>query len=140
MFQALNPIEPRQTWMLRALTCLISVNPRELSAYLRMECNYFTCLVELVLPSWSVPWLPREGCQGKACPTLHVVCPLVTPRGVPGDGMSILHVVCPLVTLRGVPGEGFSRPPCGLPPGEGCQGKACPVLHVQCSRAREPTL
>ena len=50
MFQALNPIEPRQTWMLRALTCLISVNPRELSAYVRMECNYFTCIVELVLP------------------------------------------------------------------------------------------
>ena len=36
--------------MLRALTCLISVNPRELSAYLRMECSYFTCIVELVLP------------------------------------------------------------------------------------------
>ena len=29
---------------------LISVNPRELSAYLRMECNFFTCIVELVLP------------------------------------------------------------------------------------------
>ena len=50
MFQALNPIEPRQTWMLRALTCLISVNSRELSAYLRMERNYFTCVVELVQP------------------------------------------------------------------------------------------
>ena len=50
MFQALNPIEPRQTWMLRVLTCLISVNPRELSAYLRMECNYFTCILEFVLP------------------------------------------------------------------------------------------
>ena len=50
MFQALNPTEPWQTWMLRALTCLISVNSRELSAYLRMECNYFTCSVELVLP------------------------------------------------------------------------------------------
>ena len=50
VFQALNPIEPRQTWMLRALTCLISVKPRELSAYLRMKCNYFTCIVELVLP------------------------------------------------------------------------------------------
>ena len=41
MFQALNLIEPRQTWMLRALTC-ISVNPRKLSAYLRMKCNFFT--------------------------------------------------------------------------------------------------
>ena len=50
MFQELNPIEPRQTWMLRALTCLISVNPRELSTYLGMECNFFTCFLELVLP------------------------------------------------------------------------------------------
>ena len=38
VFLALNPIEPRQPWMLQALTCLISVNPRGLSAYLRMEC------------------------------------------------------------------------------------------------------
>ena len=36
--------------MLRVLTCLIPVNPRELSAHLRMERNYFTCIVELVLP------------------------------------------------------------------------------------------
>ena len=36
--------------MLQTLTCLISVNPRELSAYLRMECNFSTCFVELVLP------------------------------------------------------------------------------------------
>ena len=40
VFQALNPAEPRQTWMLRALTCLISVNSRELSAYLRMEWGH----------------------------------------------------------------------------------------------------
>ena len=39
-----------KSWMLRALTCLISVNPRELSAYLRMECDFFTCFLELVLP------------------------------------------------------------------------------------------
>ena len=32
---------------------------------------------------------------------LHVVCPRVTPRGVPGEGLSVLHVVCPLVTPRG---------------------------------------
>ena len=25
----------------KVLTCLISVNPREISAYLRMECNFF---------------------------------------------------------------------------------------------------
>ena len=42
--------------MLRALTCLISVNPRELSTYLRMECNYFTCIVELVLPPPGLLW------------------------------------------------------------------------------------
>ena len=36
--------------MLWALSCLISVNPREHSAYLRMECNFFTCFLELVLP------------------------------------------------------------------------------------------
>ena len=60
MFQALNPAEPCQTWMLRALTCLISVNSRELSAYLRMECNYFTCSVELVLPPPPPPDLKPE--------------------------------------------------------------------------------
>ena len=42
--------------MLRALACLISVNPREFSTYLRMECNYFTCLVELVLPPLVSPY------------------------------------------------------------------------------------
>ena len=41
MFQA---SVPRQTWRLRALTCLI---PRELSAYL--EWNFFTSLLELEL-------------------------------------------------------------------------------------------
>ena len=65
MFQALNPTEPRQTWMLRALTCLISVNPRELSAYLGMECNYFTCIVELVPP----PLVHLQGHLGHLCTT-----------------------------------------------------------------------
>ena len=68
MFQALNPAEPRQTWMLRALTCLISVNSRKLSAYLRMECNYFTCSVELVLP----PLLP-DSCSLRRTPFSNVV-------------------------------------------------------------------
>ena len=27
-----------------------------------------------------------------------------------------LHIVCPLITLRGVPGEGLSRPACSLSP------------------------
>ena len=45
-----------------------------------------------------------------------------------------LHVVCPLVSPRGLPGEGLPHPACSLPwlPREGCQGKACPVLHVVC--------
>ena len=60
---------------------------------------------------------------------LHLVCPLVTSRGVPGEGLFVLdrthlqthtlvplsvfnhthslNVVCLLVTLRGVPGEGL---------------------------------
>ena len=38
----------QQTWMLQACTCLISVFPHELSAYLRMECNFFMCFLELV--------------------------------------------------------------------------------------------
>ena len=41
--------------MLWVLTCLISVNPRELSAYLRMECNFFMWFIELIYPPWSVP-------------------------------------------------------------------------------------
>ena len=40
----------QQTWMLWALTCLSSVNSHELSTYLRMECNFFTCFLELVQP------------------------------------------------------------------------------------------
>ena len=39
---------------------------------------------------------------------LHVVCPLVIPRGMPGEDLSVLHVVCPLVTPRRVPEEDLS--------------------------------
>ena len=48
---------------------------------------------------------------------LHVVCLLVSLRGVPGEYFFVLHVVCPLVSLRGVPGELLSRPACSLSPG-----------------------
>ena len=47
---------PWQTWILWALTCLISINSCELSTYLRMECTwmeytFFALIFELVLPT-----------------------------------------------------------------------------------------
>ena len=55
--------------MLRTLTCLISVNPRELSAYLIMECNFFTCFrracpTPLILPyTHHIPYIPTFKCD-----------------------------------------------------------------------------
>ena len=66
--------------MLRALTCLISVNPHELSAYLRMECNYFTCVVELVLPPLIWKGLTYL-CTGETVQIYTHLCPTVASTG-----------------------------------------------------------
>ena len=49
----------QQTWMLQALF----VNLHELSVYLRIECNFFTCFLELVL----APPPDAESCYVQTC-------------------------------------------------------------------------
>ena len=46
--------------MLRVLTCLISVNPRELFAHLRLECNSFTWSESLSPPHTQPEWVHAQ--------------------------------------------------------------------------------
>ena len=104
----------------------------------------------------SVLWLSREGCQGKACPSVHVVHPLAIPRGLPGEDLSVCPcsmssgypqiaargrlfcpaLVCPLVIPKGLPGEVYmsvllSRKSALWLSQESCQWKTC-LSWMQC--------
>ena len=85
------------------------------------------------------PRVTPRGVPGEGLSVLHVVCPRVTPRGVPGEGLSVLHVVCPRVTPRGVPGEGLSvlLVVCPRVTPRGVPGEGLYVLHVVCPRVTQ---
>ena len=74
-------IDPLANLDAMSTSCLISVNPCELSAYLRMECNFLTSFLELVLPPLLVAPSPNAIEKAMCCycqqawePHLWLVC------------------------------------------------------------------